>query len=127
MAWRGHPMNCSEVGTAQNFIWLCCARAVAGIGGAGLMVVIMVMISQMVPLQERGRYMGAMYARLALTNVLGPVLGGTHTSHVHAPAADNPAQACGIAIAFILLLIHKLPDRKHTHAAESVARAPVPG
>ncbi|KAF8884284.1 MFS general substrate transporter [Gymnopilus junonius] len=59
--------------TAQNFIWLCCGRAVAGIGAAGLMVVIMIMVSQLVPIRERGRYMGVMYARYALANVLGPV------------------------------------------------------
>ncbi|CCM06470.1 uncharacterized protein FIBRA_08735 [Fibroporia radiculosa] len=68
--------------TAQNFIWLCCARAVAGIGGAGLMVSIMIMISQMVPLRERGRYMGVMYARVTLASVLGPVLGGIFTHDV---------------------------------------------
>ncbi|PCH41864.1 MFS general substrate transporter [Wolfiporia cocos MD-104 SS10] len=102
--------------TAQDFIWLCCARAVAGIGGAGLMVVIMVMISQMVPLRERGRYMGAMYARLALANVLGPVRVFTSKAswrwcfYINLPIG-------GIAVAFILLLIHKLPDRKRAHVS----------
>ncbi|KZT00344.1 MFS general substrate transporter [Laetiporus sulphureus 93-53] len=102
--------------TAQNFIWLCCARAVAGIGGAGLMVVIMIMISQMVPLRERGRYMGVMYARLALANVLGPVLGGIFTHdvtwrwcfYINLPIG-------GLAVVIILSLLHKIPDRKKEH------------
>lgn len=99
--------------TAQNFIWLCCARAVAGIGGAGLMVIIIIMISQMVPLRDRGRYMGVMYARLALANVLGPVLGGIFTRdvtwrwcfYINLPIG-------GLAIAVIFFLLNKIPDRK---------------
>ncbi|KZT62502.1 MFS general substrate transporter [Calocera cornea HHB12733] len=65
---------------SQNFIWLCAARAVAGIGGAGIMVVIMVIVSQVVPLRERGNYMGIMYARLLLAVVLGPLFGGIFAS-----------------------------------------------
>ncbi|EPQ52775.1 MFS general substrate transporter [Gloeophyllum trabeum ATCC 11539] len=99
--------------TAQNYVWLCCARAVAGIGGAGLLVVIMIMISQMVPIRERGRYMGVMYARLALANVLGPVLGGIFTHdvswrwcfYINLPIG-------GLAIVIILSLFNKMPDQK---------------
>ena len=33
----------------------------------------MIIISQMVPLRDRGKYVGAMYARTAIATVLGPV------------------------------------------------------
>ncbi|KAH9950768.1 MFS general substrate transporter [Amylocystis lapponica] len=61
---------------ATNFIWFCCGRAIAGIGAAGLLVIVMVIVSQMVPLRERGKYVGVMYARTAIATVLGPLLGG---------------------------------------------------
>ncbi|KZO95334.1 MFS general substrate transporter [Calocera viscosa TUFC12733] len=72
---------CFELGSllcavSQNFIWLCCARAVAGVGSGGLGVVIMVIVSQIVPLRERGNYMGIMYARLVISTVFGPIIGG---------------------------------------------------
>ncbi|KZO95340.1 MFS general substrate transporter [Calocera viscosa TUFC12733] len=67
-------------GVSQSFIWLCCARAVAGIGGAGILVVIMVIVNQIVPLRERGNYMGIMYARLVVAIILGPLLGGVFAS-----------------------------------------------
>ncbi|EJU02243.1 MFS general substrate transporter, partial [Dacryopinax primogenitus] len=65
---------------SKNFIWLCCARAVAGLGGAGIMIVIMVIVSQLVPLRERGNYMGIMYARIVIATILGPLLGGIFVS-----------------------------------------------
>ncbi|KZO95335.1 MFS general substrate transporter [Calocera viscosa TUFC12733] len=61
---------------SQNFIWLCCARAIAGAGAGGIAVVIMVILSQIVPLRERGNYMGIMYARLVISTVFGPLIGG---------------------------------------------------
>ncbi|EJU02249.1 MFS general substrate transporter, partial [Dacryopinax primogenitus] len=61
---------------AQNFVWLCCARAIAGIGSVGLNVTIMVAVSQIVPIKERGRYMGIIYARLVVSTVFGPLIGG---------------------------------------------------
>ena len=33
----------------------------------------MVIVSQIVPLRERGKYVGVMYARTAIATVLGPV------------------------------------------------------
>ncbi|KZO95336.1 MFS general substrate transporter [Calocera viscosa TUFC12733] len=66
---------------AQNFVWLCAARGVAGMGSAGISVVMMVVISQIVPLRERGNYMGIMYARYAIATVAGPILGGVFTNY----------------------------------------------
>ncbi|KZT62501.1 MFS general substrate transporter [Calocera cornea HHB12733] len=65
---------------AKNFVWLCCARAIAGIGGAGIMIGVMVIVSQIVPLRERGNYMGIMYARIIIATVLGPLIGGLFVS-----------------------------------------------
>jgi len=45
-------------GLAENFIWMCCGRAVAGMGGAGLLTVITVIVSQLVSVRKRGNYMG---------------------------------------------------------------------
>ncbi|KZO95339.1 MFS general substrate transporter [Calocera viscosa TUFC12733] len=65
---------------SQNFIWLCCARAIAGMGGAGIIIVIMVIVSQIVPLRERGNYMGILYARTVIASIAGPLIGGVFVS-----------------------------------------------
>jgi len=44
-------------GFAQNKIWLYCARAVSGIGGGGINSLSMIIVSDVVPIRERGKYL----------------------------------------------------------------------
>jgi MFS family permease len=44
-------------GFAQNKIWLYGARAVSGIGGGGINSLSMIIVSDVVPLRERGKYL----------------------------------------------------------------------
>jgi len=96
--------------TAKNFIWLCAARAVAGMGGAGITVVIMVIVSQLVPLRERGNYMGILYARIVIATVLGPLIGGVFVSFDWRWCFWINLVIAGPALAVLLLFAKKLPN-----------------
>ncbi|CAO1625582.1 unnamed protein product [Parajaminaea phylloscopi] len=56
-------------------------RAIAGIGGGGLMTICQIIVSDVVPLRERGRWQGILGAMVAIANGIGPVIGGALASH----------------------------------------------
>ncbi|KAI0866529.1 major facilitator superfamily domain-containing protein [Xylaria cubensis] len=55
-------------------------RAFTGIGGGGLMTVAQLIVSDVVPLRERGKYQGILGAVVAIANGIGPVIGGALSS-----------------------------------------------
>ncbi|KAF8843664.1 MFS general substrate transporter [Paxillus ammoniavirescens] len=73
-------------GAAQSMNWLIICRAVQGIGGGGIMQLVIITISDIVPLQDRGRYSGAVGATYGFArqahSMVGPLLGGALAEHV---------------------------------------------
>ena len=59
-------------------------RALQGLGGAGLFAMAFIVIADLFPPAERGKYQGFVGAAFGIASVLGPVLGGLLTDH-----ADN--------------------------------------
>lgn len=65
---------------AQTATQLIVFRAFTGVGGGGLMSVAQMIVSDVVPLQERGKYQGILGAVVAIANGIGPVIGGALAS-----------------------------------------------
>ncbi|WRT69064.1 uncharacterized protein IL334_006047 [Kwoniella shivajii] len=61
---------------ASSPIQLYTFRAISGIGGGGINNIAMVIVSDIVPLKERGKYQGLISASTSLGSAIGPFLGG---------------------------------------------------
>ncbi|KAI9293639.1 MFS general substrate transporter [Neoconidiobolus thromboides FSU 785] len=70
-------------GLAPSIIVLIIFRAFAGIGSGGLISLSFIIISDVVPMVQRGVYQGIISATFALANVAGPLLGGVLTDYVN--------------------------------------------
>jgi EmrB/QacA subfamily drug resistance transporter len=68
-------------GLSQNMAELIGTRALQGIGAGGLMSLTFVIIGDIVPPRERGRYQGYFGAVWGLSSVAGPLLGGFFSDH----------------------------------------------
>ena len=60
---------------------LIAARAVQGIGGAGLFAMAFIVIADLFPPRERGKYQGFVGATFGIASVLGPLVGGLLADH----------------------------------------------
>ncbi|KAJ8121281.1 hypothetical protein ONZ43_g2230 [Nemania bipapillata] len=69
-------------GIAQNNIMFYIFRAIAGIGGGGIVNLSMIIVSDVVSLEERGYYQGILGACIGLGNVIGPFLAAAFITHV---------------------------------------------
>ena len=69
-------------GFAQTLPQLIVARAVQGLGGAGLMSMAQASIADVVAPRERGRYQGYMASMWGVSSIAGPIVGGWVTDNL---------------------------------------------
>ncbi|KAJ2228103.1 hypothetical protein EV180_002144, partial [Coemansia sp. RSA 518] len=62
--------------TSTNMAWLILARALAGLGAAGVISVTQAIAAEVGPWHERGQYMGILGAVFGLGTIIGPLVGG---------------------------------------------------
>lgn len=61
---------------AQSITQLIIFRAFQGVGGGGLMTLVMIIISDIVSLRDRGKYQGIIEGNITISNAIGPLIGG---------------------------------------------------
>ncbi|KAH9071118.1 MFS general substrate transporter [Lactarius deliciosus] len=69
-------------GAANNLTWLIVSRAVQGIGGGGIIQLVETTIADIIPLRDRGKYVGFLGATWGVGGLVGPLLGGVLSDRV---------------------------------------------
>ncbi|CEI39099.1 unnamed protein product [Fusarium venenatum] len=75
-AYTVFAIGCLGCGLAQSMAQLCTARALSGIGGGGMNSVVTILLSDLVPLKERGMWQGKISLLFFAGTATGAPLGG---------------------------------------------------
>ncbi|KAF2099620.1 MFS general substrate transporter [Rhizodiscina lignyota] len=67
---------------ANNFTVILVGRTIQGIGGGGVISLTEIVVTDLVPLRERGKWMGMVSSMWSLGTVIGPLLGGGFSQNV---------------------------------------------
>lgn len=108
-------LGCLFCGLSQNVDQLILARAFAGIGGGGMTTVVSIILSDAIPLQDRGTWQGFINIIYAAGAGTGAPLGGFLADSIGwrwSFLAQAPL--CLIALIAVALVL-KLPERDHEH------------
>ncbi|PLB46217.1 MFS general substrate transporter [Aspergillus steynii IBT 23096] len=89
-------------GGAHNPAMLIGGRAVQGVGAGGIYVLLDIVCCDLVPLRERGKYLGLMFSWSGLAAALGPVVGGALAEANWRWIFYLNLPICGVALALIL-------------------------
>ncbi|KAG0371480.1 hypothetical protein BGX24_001611, partial [Mortierella sp. AD032] len=68
-------------GASQNMTMMIVSRGLSGVGAGGIMSMVMIIITDLVSLRDRGKYQGIIGAVFGISSVIGPLLGGVFTDH----------------------------------------------
>jgi EmrB/QacA subfamily drug resistance transporter len=114
-------------GLAQSTEMLIFFRVLQGLGAGGLTALVQVVMADIIPPRERGRYMGLLGAVMAVATVGGPLLGGVITDSVG--WRWNFYIAVPFAIAAIILLQRTLhiPTQKRKVTIDYLGAALIAG
>ncbi|GJD03033.1 multidrug resistance protein fnx1 [Colletotrichum higginsianum] len=117
--WGRKPVLLSAVGVfwigslicglATSMGMLIGARAIQGIGGGGIIVLVNICISDLFSMRQRGVYFGVMGMVWAVASAVGPVVGGVFTSQVTwrwCFYINLPISGVGIVVLFFVLKLH---------------------
>ncbi|ORX84148.1 MFS general substrate transporter [Anaeromyces robustus] len=99
-------------GVSPNIGTLILGRAIQGIGGGGISVLVNVIIADIVPLRKRGVFMGVNGAIFSLSSIIGPLLGGFFTDNLTWRWAFYINVPIGFVCLIIFTLFFKMPKDK---------------
>jgi EmrB/QacA subfamily drug resistance transporter len=102
-------------GLSQTMGQLIATRALQGLGGGGIMVLVMAVIADLIPPRERGRYAGLFGAVFGLASIIGPLLGGFFTEQLSWRWIFYINLPLGIAAFAILGAVLHLPRHRESH------------
>ncbi|MBW4094063.1 MAG: MFS transporter, partial [Acidobacteria bacterium] len=87
-------------------------RAIQGLGGGGLMILSQAIIADIVPADQRGKYMGPLGGIFGLSAVAGPLLGGFFVDHLTWQWAFYINIPVGIGAFFVAWFALRIPNKK---------------
>ncbi|PHH91922.1 hypothetical protein CDD83_9789 [Cordyceps sp. RAO-2017] len=115
-------IGCLGCGLAQDMVQLCVFRAVSGIGGGGMNSVVAILMSDLVPLRDRGIWQGYLNIIYAAGTSTGAPLGGLWADSLGwrwSFIAQTPlCAAAWLAVYFVL----DLPPTSHDHWLSKLRR-----
>ena len=97
---------------ATDFWGFVTFRAIQGLGGGGLMILSQAIIADIVPANERGKYLGPLGGIFGLSAVAGPLLGGFFVDHMTWQWAFYINIPVGIIAFLIAFFALTLPNKK---------------
>ncbi|KAJ7231878.1 MFS general substrate transporter [Mycena haematopus] len=103
-------------GAATSMSFLIACRAVQGIGGGGVIVMVQVVLSDIVSLRDRGKYSAVIGGCWGVASVLGPLLGGILTEKASWRWCFWINLPTGGIAGIMLLFVNVPPVRKMTFA-----------
>ncbi|XWW99242.1 hypothetical protein V2A60_007251 [Cordyceps javanica] len=106
-------------GGANSMAAMIAGRAIQGIGGAGIGVLCEIVICDLVPLRERGTYMGAVFGMVGIGAALGPLFGGLLASYsTWRWAFYMSLPIGGVAIVLLFAFLNVKYDKSQTWATK---------
>ncbi|KAK2794963.1 hypothetical protein FQN52_006842 [Onygenales sp. PD_12] len=104
---------------AKNMAAIIGGRAIQGIGGAGIGVLCEIVICDLVPLRERGTYMGVVFGMVGIGASLGPLFGGLLVSYsTWRWAFYMSLPIGGVAIVLLFAFLQVKYDKSQTWATK---------
>lgn len=92
------------IGALSNgFTALLIGRSIQGVGGGGIQALTNVIITDLAPLRERGKYVGIIAMMWAIGTVTGPVIGGVFTEKVSWVRKEPPSVTVALPMRFFSL------------------------
>ncbi|KND95212.1 Vacuolar membrane amino acid uptake transporter fnx2 [Tolypocladium ophioglossoides CBS 100239] len=113
-AYAVFALGCVGCGLAQDMIQLCVSRAVAGIGGGGMNAVVSILLSDIVPLRERGVWQGYINIIFAAGTSTGAPLGGLLADSIGWRSFLAQAPLCCVAWVAVYFVLD-VPRPSHSH------------
>ncbi|KAG8158627.1 hypothetical protein KVR01_011749 [Diaporthe batatas] len=95
-------------GAAQNTAMLIIGRGIQGVGGGGIIMLANLIICDLVPLSERSRIAGLLFALVGVSSCFGPLIGGALAGAGHWRFAfyfNVPIGAISLAIIYVYLRV----------------------
>ncbi|KAJ1948671.1 hypothetical protein FBU59_001483 [Linderina macrospora] len=95
--------------TASNIVVFIGARGISGIACGGMLSLSIIIISDIVPIERRGRYLGFLQICFGLSNAAGPLIGGLFADRISWRAAFYADMIMGAVTLLYLALVLRLP------------------
>jgi len=104
-------------GLAPDIVFLTLFRGIQGIGGGILMTISFIIVAELFPVRERGKYMGILVSVFGISSIIGPLLGGFITDLAGWRMVFYINLPIGLfAACLVITHLHEtaeLPEKKH--------------